>query len=281
GNSILENSVQMKENVEESTTSIKARKLEGMLAINLEKLESMLAEANDLFDQTDEPLEKIREIRKKENELRAAREKARLEAERRAREKAERLRKQKEREARIRRELENARGALREARRALNSHAYGKVAKNLSKEKSSYTTEEGKAAFNTVIQRYRLLEDTREYIIKRLSEKPMPWGWLREGGQREDVLGANKKHILLKNRKVPWRQVDARQMLGFINYYLARKDTMTLRQIGKYSLGAAVFSKEHGADKSADEFLAKALANYPRIKDQVDVVMADVLEEEE
>ncbi len=281
GKSILEASAAMQKDVEEAATSIKARKLEGMLEINMKKLESILAEAKNLFEQTDEPLEKIREIRKKENELRAAREKASLEAERRAREEAERLRKQKERESRIRRELENARGALREARRMLNSHEYGKAVKNLSKEKSSYTTEEGKAAFNIVIQRYRLLEDTKEYIIKRLSEKPMAWGWLRGGGQREDVLGANKKHILLKNRKVPWHQVDARQMLGFINYYLARKDTMTLRQIGKYSLGAAVLSKEHGADKNADEFLAKALTNYPRIKDQADVVMADVLEEGE
>ncbi len=281
GNAIFKTSAQLKEQAAEATTSIKARKLEGMLEINLQKLQSMLAESEDLFEQTDEPLEKIKEIRKKEKDVRTAREKARIEAERKAKEEAERQRKQQEHEAKVRRELENARSALQEARRLLNAHEYGKAVKNLSREKSSYTTEESKAAFNTIIERYRLLEDTKEYIINRLSEKPMPWGWLREGGQREDVLGANGKFIQLKNRKVPWRKVNTRQMLDFINYYLTRKDTMTLRQLGKYSLGAAVYSKEHGADNSANEFLAKAVAHYPRIKDKADVVMADVFEDKE
>ncbi len=281
GKSIFESSVQLAEKAEDSTRSIEARKIAGMLEINMNKMDSMLAESEDLLEQTDEPMEEIEEILEKEKKIREAREKARLEKERKEKEKAERLRREREHKAKVKRELENARNELREARRLLSVHKYGKAVKRLSREKSSYTTDEGKAAFETVIERYRLLEDTKEYIIKRLSKKSMPWGWIRGDGQREDVLGANEKHIRLKGRKVPWEKINARQMLSFINYYLARRDTMTLRQLGKYSLGAAVYSKEHGAEKTAQKFLDKAISHYPRINEKAEVVMDDVLEDGE
>lgn len=277
--SMLEKSASYRQNAKAASISSKAKKNADLIAVNRQKAEKLLSSAESALDEMAEPLEKVLAIKEEEQETREARKRARLEEQRRKERLAEQRRKEQEYQARVDRELAMVREAMQSARRYLRTHEYAQAVKSLSRQKNRYSTEEAKEAVHVAVRRYELLRDMKKFFIKQLKKNPFPWGWIRKANGREDILGANSRGVKLRGRLVPWSRVSARQMLEFIRHFLEKEEMMTVKELGKYHLAAAVFSKEHGGEAAADRFMSKAISLYPPIEDEARLILSDKLKE--
>lgn len=149
---------------------------------------------------------------------------------------------------------------------------YEEAARRIKSKIDALQTEDGKDAMSILAERYRHLQQLKAFVIERLTEDPFRWGWGR-GSAATDVLGATEFHVKLKDRTVPWAQVDAAQMLKFVRNYLAKRD-LGLRVTGEQNLNAAIFIVEHfdepAAKRAAEAYAEQAVELLPNLEEDVD-----------
>ena len=182
---------------------------------------------------------------------RAAEEARAAEAKRLAEEEA-RLREQEVERAKIESELQMVAAARQGVSMKISQHDFSGAIRELKLSRSNCKTDEGREALAIAVERCERLQRMKEFFIEQLSAKPMPWGW-GHGPSATDVNGADKRNVMLKDRRVPWAEVPPSQMLRFADYYMDSRNVL-LRQQADIALAAAIYcfevAGERGVEKS-------------------------------
>jgi hypothetical protein len=156
----------------------------------------------------------------------------------------------------------------------IHQHSFKEAVRTLKRSEDEYQTARGKEAFAFLVKRYERLTTFKEFIIRCLNAQPYQWGW-GQGAGATDVLGADDLSVKLKDRRVPWREVPAAQVLKFADHYLESRD-VKIREQGENSLGAAIYCAEVGGEKGmakAQTYVAKAVKNCPYLTEEANRIV--------
>ncbi len=208
--------------------------------------------------QAQEAFGSVRRMRVAYEEDIEAQELAAREAEQRRREAQERGEHEERRQMLAEQEMNQVEMAQAEARIKLPEHHFDQIKQELEAEFRDFETEQGRAAADLLMTRYRRMGALLDFFIVQLNEKPFSWGWIRP---RQDVLGASRKGVRLRSGVVPWSEVNAAQMLRFAERYTTHPDVRVSEQ-GEHSLNAAIYFVERG--EGAERALKQALPLYRR-----------------
>ena len=143
---------------------------------------------------------------------------------------------------------------------------FEEAAQTLSRQLSSYKTEEGKRAAAEVAERYRLGAELFAYLVQQLSAAPLRWGWERSRGVSEDILGADKEGVKLRDRVVPWPKVSQGQLVRFVDRFVVLEKAGSPTKQARLFLGAAMFFRETGSPALAKRYVEKAVAAAPHMQ---------------
>jgi serine/threonine protein kinase len=243
--------------------------------IDLEKdTQRIFERAGEAAKQAD----KLRKEVEKEREQASLDEEAAAEA---ARQEAERIEAEKRYKAQVEIELAQAKIAHGSGLVLVQVYRFKDAAKEATKESKTCKTDEGRAAYQVLIDRYSKLAGLKQFITQRLNKDPKPWIW--QGTQ--DVKFADDKIIKLTRSTVQWTKVPIPQMLKFINVYVmgpaSRK--VKIRIKCNHLVAAAIFCMEHGgeaATAAAKNYSNRALDICPDVREDLDRLLNYGEEEE-
>ncbi len=242
------------------------------LTNELGRIERAVAGLQDeLRDRQQTFMEHVREVAR----LRDAFEKDVAQQRRLERERAEQLRLEEERRREAERkqqrlELEMAEvGVVTNAIRVqLQQNAFREAREEIEAKLATLETDEARTALGVMRDRYRMLEGLQAFLITRINEHPLGWGWGQEGSAR-DILGADRTGIRVRGRAEPaaWSIVTPRQMLALIDHYLAHSGTLA-SQRSIQTMAAAIYCYELGGERGkelARQYFDNALTlRYPQ-----------------
>jgi len=239
-----------------------------------ETIESVQEAANRCEEQLkiiEEKAAAIHVIRTKVVEDRAAAATAAAEEAKRKEEERKRLeeeeRKKRERDA----ELARANSALESVEGFTKSRNYQRAANVLRTESDSLKLDEARNIVKPSLDRLNHLIDLQKGIVAMLAAAPLKWGWIQDG-QPLDVLTATDESVQIKGgRKVPWPQVNMRQMFKFVQHYVELRGGSS-RVRAKRKLEAAVFcfvsADTDAARKQAREYADRAAEMVPSLDEE-------------
>jgi len=177
------------------------------------------------------------------------------------REAEQKLRRQKEeREALATLELEEAEAVNAGAAELARAFRFPEAVRRTANALARLKTADGKNAMAAMADRYAMLADFHEFLVRALNHEPFAWGWLREQGGAEDVLGADASAVRLRGRTVPWTKVSGDQMRQFIEHYLAVENKLPPATLARLYLGAAVHYSVNGNADLARGYAERAVA---------------------
>lgn len=210
------------------------------------RVQEMVTEAKALLDSAGENHGKVLRIRRqieKETADRLAAEKEVL----RLKEEAER--KEQERLAIIARtasEIQQTKSDRTDVRTMFDANNFEEALQALKQRSDNYQTNDGKAAFQVVLDRYDYLIKMKTGLIAAIQEAPFAWGW-GFGAASRDIVNADEKGIYLKGvpKPRPWSEAQIPQMLKLVDYYLGSR-TMRARIRIEIAVGAAIYCDEFG-----------------------------------
>ena len=183
-------------------------------------------------------------------------------------------------QARLKREQEDllARetAAVEEVKNAvaplLWQHQYAQAISNVTIALASLKTEEGRSALRIRLDRFRWMQELKDFLIASIRKEPYPWGW-GSGASARDVLGVDESGFNLRGGRATWAQLDSAQMLRFLRFYLdPKKVNRELR--GRMNLAAAVYFSEAGKAADANTLLQAALASDGRLREESERLLA-------
>jgi hypothetical protein len=211
----------------------------------------------------------------------AARERA--EVERKGREEAETQRVAAEKERQVQDELRMVQDLRKRNSSLIQQNQFKQAGNALAEIGGSLKTEEGKAAFKTATERYRLIGELKGFIIAGVTAEAKAYpatgykfGWLNA----KDVLAADETKITVRGGTIPWEQVPPNQVVRFVKHYASNPDLLR-SDAARYCLAAAiyVFEADAGseiAQKVAAEFVSEALRASGTIEAQVKALLPEV-----
>ncbi len=153
---------------------------------------------------------------------------------------------QRERQTLIDMELAEAAIMTNSIKIQLKQTAFAEAIKTIDEKIRTFKTAEGKAALQVLLDRYRMLEDLRLFLVRRMTEDPFSWEWIQSGSPR-GISKADDKGIYVIGMAgpVPWVNVSPAQMIRIIDYYLAHAKTRASER-GVQTMAASVYCFEHG-----------------------------------
>jgi len=158
--------------------------------------------------------------------------------------------------------------ALRDdVRPMLDTHDYRQASETCRTQGSEFSTNEARAAAEALAERYSRLQALKRFIIDQLNTEAFRWGW-GHGGNARDVVGATDKDVKVNRASIPWSEVDARQMLRFVEHCLARPG-VTQKARGEQALAAALFCDQKGGADAARRYARRAVKLCPSLEDDV------------
>ena len=254
--------------------------------VRLKELISNIAEleedAQKIAERAGEAADQADKLRK---ETESDREQARLDAEAAA--EADRLEAERIEAARRHKEQVELEEAQAKAYRGsglilVQEYRFRDAADAATAESKTCNTDEGRAAYQVLIDRYTKLADLKTFIIERLNKAPKAWIW--QGTQ--DVKHADEKTMKLTRSSVQWSKVPIPQMLKFINFYVTGPGSRKVRIRDKcnHLVAAAIFCMEHGGPTAAAasrNYSNRALDICPDIREDIDRLLNYREEEEE
>jgi len=250
-------------------TSRKAKPKAVELAGMVKSTATLETETGDALKSAEEALAKVEKIKEKVQAEREAQRKAEQEA---ARRKAEQERERRERERRqalIENELELARAAWKDVVPLVKLQKYEEALRSLTVQKPKFQTDEGNEGLQVSIDRCERLQGLLLFLVKRLNARPFKWGWIQERST-EDIIGADKRSVKLRGRRVPWPEVGVRQMVQFIKKYVSTRDReVKPREMADQCLGAAIYCRVHGGTELAEAYAERATGLTPSLAREV------------
>ena len=128
-------------------------------------------------------------------------------------------------------------------------YRFKEAADLVRKAMKSCKTDEGKAAFQLLVDRYRHLASLKAFVVDRLNNEPRPYIW-GTGAAARDVISADGQVIRYKGGEAAWKDVSVAQMLRFVNLYTS-STKVRLRDQCTHMLGAAIYCYEFGGEQGA------------------------------
>ena len=242
-------------------TSAAAKSAQKALKEMANKASLYVENARELYGAVKEKHAEIMAEKQVHDEEVEAQRKAELEEKQRQEEEA-RLEREKQALAELAKtEIEQSKVDKEEVRELFSLHDFDTVVSTLEDKASGYQTEDGKAALQVHIDRFKLVADMRQELIAAINTNPQPWGW-GSGTSARDLAGASEKGISVvgSSATYPWKAVGAGQMLKFIDYYLKLPKVRIVSKM-KISIGAAIYCDEFGekGKAKAKTYLNRAL----------------------
>ena len=196
-----------------------------------------------------------------------AKRQAEIEEQRRLAEEAAEELKKKQREELAKTEVERSTVDKEEVAELFKKHDFDGVVAALEEKAKGYETDEGKAALQVFIDRYKLVATLKQELIAAITANPQPWGW-GSGTSARDLAGASEKGISVVGTSAtyPWKAVSVLQMLKFTDYYLKLPDVRIASKM-RIAIGAAIYCDEFGEKgrAKAKTYLNRALdLGFPR-----------------
>jgi len=201
-------------------------------------------------------------------EAEAIRKKEEAEETEKARKKEEEIRKQREYEERKTSEVQQAEIVRESLKLKLGQNKFEEAIADIKAQMAGIETEEGKAAFGNLLDRYEYLLGMKTILTWAINKDPFPWGW-GAGHSARDILKVTKKGIVVKGRPKPysWEEVGIGQMLKMVDHYLKSRKVKA-RKKAQLAFGGAIYCDEfgsEGAKKKAKLYVNRALDNgFPR-----------------
>ena len=235
----------------------------------LDELKQILASVKDLARRVADSHGETSRAARRATAIReeVAAERERLAAEQREREAAEERRRQ------IAREKSMAAAAAEACKARLLQQDFAGIMERLEGDRQRCRTETGREAFDLMLDRYGRIRTMRTFVAEQLGRKPLSWGWIQDASPR-DVESANDQHLVVRGRRIPWAEVQPRQMLHFVKHFMAL-DSIPARERASQVLAAAIYCDVLGGDKAAAAFRARALELYPRIEDEANRLLPE------
>lgn len=179
--------------------------------------------------------------------------------------------------------------ALEEARKAnvllLQQNQFKLVSDAIGQVAHGQKTEAGKLAGKQTLKAYQTLVDLKTLFIdgihaeaKADPDRGYSYGWMKMA----DILGANEESIILRGgQRIAWSTVPMKQMLGFMQHYIADNNDLTARERATYQFAAALYIYDsapgnENARKRATQYLADAVRGNAALGDLAKVVMPDL-----
>jgi hypothetical protein len=195
------------------------------------------------------------------------REQARVRAEEEARAQADAQARQ-EAEARHRAQVDEEKGKVVAVRTenmaAIQQYRYREAREAAEAALAQLQTDEGKAAMQVVVDRYRRIEGLKQFLVRTVSARPFRWGWL---GQK-DIVAADDRTIGITGTRVPWAQVPHPVFMKWVDHYLADPAVKT-RDLSELSLAAAVLLYELGKEDAVERYRNRCLEVTPQAEAEV------------
>jgi hypothetical protein len=167
----------------------------------------------------------------------------------------------------ISRELAATVEAPKQASPCVKQHQYAQAVSNLSSALATMQTEEGRRALQVQVDRFRLMQELKEFISACATKEPYAWGW-GSGTTARDVIGVDESGIRLRGGHAAWEELDPAQMLKLLRFYLAPKK-VDKDLIGRISLAAAVYFSETGQSAHASKYMKDAIVADERLQKDV------------
>jgi hypothetical protein len=145
---------------------------------------------------------------------------------------------------------------------------FEEAAQAVSRQLASFKTDEGKRAAGVMTERYRLAADLFAYLVRQLGASPFRWGWERTRGVYEDVYGADKGGVKLRDRVVPWPKVGQAQLVRLVDHCVVPESAGSPTKQARLYLGAAVFFRENASPAIAKRYVDKAVAAAPHMQEE-------------
>jgi len=125
------------------------------------------------------------------------------------------------------------------------------------------TTDAAKAEASTLIERYQLLVDLRDFLMAAMQENECRWCW--QGSA--DIIGATKRGIRIRTQEdpIPWESIKPGQFLTIAEKYLELASSKPKRiERARHQLALATYVVELGAPDRARTYTEKALELWDR-----------------
>ncbi len=180
-------------------------------------------------------------------------------AEARERQRQLELQRQKERDyrAQVRTETKSAEQVEAEGRKQAKLYRIERALNAAEQGLAECRTTEGKAAFQHLVDRYRLLAGLQAFLINSVARDGFGWGWI-QGPTALDVLGADEQEVQVRGKAVAWADVSPRQYLHFIKHFVNSENVRLSAQVD-HAIAAAIWCEETGQVAQIPVFLKEAL----------------------
>jgi len=243
---LLEPSEQAAKAAKNARTSGSAKSAAKALKEMEEKSALYIENAKELYDAVREKYVEIEKEREAHDAAVKAQREAELAEQKRLEEEAARERERLALERQAETEKEQAKADKEAMTELFTLHDFDTIVSTLEGKLAEYQTEGGKAAFMVVLDRFKYVAGMRTILIGAINAEPFPWGW-GTGTSARDVEKASLKGVSIVGSSAvyPWKAVSVRQMLKFVDHYLASRK---LKATDKANLafGAAIYCDEFG-----------------------------------
>ncbi|MDA0322563.1 MAG: protein kinase [Verrucomicrobia bacterium] len=145
----------------------------------------------------------------------------------------------------------------------IRANRFAQALRDSKRTLKGFTTDAAKAEADTLIERYQLLVDLRDFLIAAMQENECRWCW--QGSA--DIIGATTHGIRIRTQEdpIPWESIKPGQFLSIAEKYLelARGKTKRIER-ARHQLALAAYVVELGAPERAVKYTEKALELWDR-----------------
>ena len=221
--------------------------------------------------------EDINKAKMAEKEAREKEEKARAAAKKKAEEEAEarRLAEEKakqEAEDMLEQELQSIPVAYTQAATLIRINEFEKALDGTINRKFAFKANEARVKIQPLIERCGRMKRWKDWLTLRLMDAPLPNGWT-EDGIKYTINTANETGLRISGGKgfVLWRDVPPTTMLGFFNYFVAKKELQPPLE-AELQLAAMTYAYLINNPGAMKTYYEKAIALNPTLAHDPDVV---------
>jgi hypothetical protein len=161
--------------------------------------------------------------------------------------------------------------------RALTNLAFAAVAKDardrLAKDGPSLAKEQ-RVRLEILAERAELLAQLKAHVIARLSQTPLPQGWIQTTPPT-DILAADDAGLTLRGQVVPWHQVPPRQIVHLANQTVPNA-ALTAPRKARLMLAAALYCIEQGQADLGLRYRAQAVQGDASLQTTADRLLPDM-----
>ena len=213
---------------------------------------------------------------------------AKAEEEKLAREQAEKERLAREHADLAQNEIKRIEDKRKENAPLIQQNKYKEAEDAVAALQAGLTTDEAKAVCKMALERYRVLEDLKKFVIAGIqadaknSPDGFKFGWISPS---RDVLNADENKVAIRGGTVPWDQVSPMQLLTFVKHYVASPDLGPREASAQRLAGAVYFAEASGGNEKAQKspagvlaaaLLSDALRLSPSLEEQAKRLLPDL-----